>query len=90
MSEHDSTRITFPCPRYPIKVVARASEDLRARLDAVFARQFGAFAEDRVLVRNSAQQNFVSFTYHMDVDDPSQLAALHADLMQEAGVVMVL
>ena len=90
MSEIDSTRITFPCPRYPIKVVARASEDLRERLDAVFARIFGAFVPDRVLVRSSAQQNFVSFTYHMDVDDPSQLGALHAELLKESGVVMVL
>ena len=90
MSETNPPRITFPCADYPIKVVARAGDDLRARLDAVFVRHFGAFDVERVTVRGSAQQNFVSFTYLMHVHDPSQLAAAHAELMQEPGVVMVL
>ena len=90
MPEIDPTKIAFPCPDYPIKVLARAGDDLRARLDAVFARQFGAFEADRVVERNSAKQNFVAFTYHMHVDDPAQLGAVHVELMREPGVVMVL
>ena len=90
MPEPDTTKITFPCPDYPIKVLARASDDLRDRLDAVFARHFGAFDIERVIARNSAQQNFVSYTYVMHVNDPTQLGALHVELMNEAGVVMVL
>jgi putative lipoic acid-binding regulatory protein len=90
VSEVDPPRITFPCPDYPIKVVARASEDLRERLDGVFTRHFGAFEQQRVIARNSAQQNFVSFTYVMHVNDASQLGALHTELMSETGVVMVL
>lgn len=90
MAEIDSTRITFPCADYPIKVLARASDDLRARVDAVFARHFGAFDIERVIERNSAKQNFVSYTYLMHVNDASQLGALHVELMNEAGVVMVL
>ncbi len=90
MPEIDSTKITFPCSDYPIKVLARASDDLRGRLDAVFARHFGAFDIERVIERSSARQNFVSFTYLMHVNDPSQLGALHVELMRESGVVMVL
>ncbi len=86
----DPPRITFPCPQYPIKVVARATLDLRPRIDAVFARQFGEFAADRVVERPSAQQNFIAYTYRMDVDDAAQLGALHVELMKEPGVVMVL
>jgi len=90
VSEPERPRIEFPCADYPVKVVARASEDLRPRLDAVFARHFGAVDAGRVVARDSAKQNFVSFTYRVDVTDPSQLAAVHAELMKEAGVVMVL
>lgn len=90
MAEIDSTRITFPCADYPIKVLARASDDVRTRIDAVFTRHFGAFDIERVVTRDSAKQNFVSFTYLMYVNDASQLGALHVDLMGESGVVMVL
>jgi putative lipoic acid-binding regulatory protein len=40
--------------------------------------------------RNSAQGNFISFTYLMDVNEVAQLGALHVELMKESGVVMVL
>ena len=90
MTDPDPTKIAFPCDDYPVKVVARASDDLRSRLDAVFARHFGAFDVGRVVERNSTRQNFVSYTYVMHVKEPSQLGALHVELMRETGVVMVL
>ena len=90
MPEDEAPKIAFPCADYPIKVLARASDDLRARLDAVFARHFGAFDIERVIARNSARQNFVSYTYIMHVNDPAQLGAVHVELMSETGVVMVL
>jgi putative lipoic acid-binding regulatory protein len=82
-------RIVFPTD-YPIKVVARASEDLRARLDAVFARHFGEFEAGRVSERVSAQNNFLSLTYLMRVEAAAQLSGLHTDLRAENGVMLVL
>jgi uncharacterized protein len=82
-------RITFPT-EYPVKVVARTAPDLRARVDAVFARHFGAFPPERVAERASAQSNFVSLTYTMVVEAETQLAALHTDLKAVDSVVMVL
>ncbi|HEV7631605.1 MAG TPA: DUF493 domain-containing protein [Steroidobacteraceae bacterium] len=82
-------KILFPSD-YPIKVVARRSDDLRARLDAVFTAQFGAFTADRVTQRDSAQQNFVSYTYLMLVSNVEQLRTLHVELQQTEGVMMVL
>jgi hypothetical protein len=90
VADEDPTKIAFPCADYPVKVVARASEDLRARLDAVFTRHFGTFDAGRVVERPSARQNYVSYTYLMHVDEPSQLASVHVELMRESGVVMVL
>ena len=71
-------RITFPT-EYPIKVVARASPDLRGRLDALFARHFGNFEANRVTERASGQSNFVALTYAMLVQGEEQLKALNAD-----------
>lgn len=82
-------KIVFPC-EYPIKVVGRADPDFRARIDAVFARHFGEFAAHLVSERASAQQNFSALTYLMQVRDTQQLQALHEELKQCTGVVMVL
>ena len=82
-------RIVFPAD-YPIKVVARASEDLRARVDAIFTRHFGEFEADRVSERASAQSNFVALTYLMRVQAEGQLSALHSDLRADDGVMLVL
>ncbi|RYG85474.1 DUF493 domain-containing protein [bacterium] len=90
MSETERPRIEFPCEDYPIKVVARESDDVRDRVDAVFTRHFGAFPRERVAERASAQANFVAFTYLMTVRDVEQLGALHAELKTHSDVVMVL
>jgi uncharacterized protein len=82
-------RISFPA-EYPIKVVARAAPDLRAQLDAAFLRHFGTQAAANVTERPSAKANFVSLTYTVVVQEEAQLRALHEDLKQVEGVVMVL
>jgi uncharacterized protein len=82
-------RIVFPS-EYPIKVVARASGDLRARIDAVFVRHFGDFAAGKVTERASAASNFTALTYLMWVTAEEQLGRLHADLRIEDGVMLVL
>ncbi len=82
-------RISFPV-EYPIKVVARAAPDLRAQVDAVFSRHLGAIPPEKVAQRDSAQSNFVALTYSLVVQDEAQLQALHQDLKQVDGVVMVL
>jgi putative lipoic acid-binding regulatory protein len=82
-------RISFPT-EYPIKVIARAGEGLRQRLDELFARHFGEFHAHRVSERASAQSSFVSFTYLMEVKDAAQLAPLNEELRALEGVIMVL
>ena len=82
-------KITFPCD-YPVKVVARSTEDLREHLDSIFAEHFGGFDAARVAVRPSAQANFVSFTYTMVVQNVEQLKSLHGALQKHPAVVMVI
>ena len=82
-------KISFPCD-YPIKVVTRARAGQREQLDAIFAGHFGRFDSERVSVRESTQSNFVSYTYLMVAQGADQLSALHIELRETEGVVMVL
>ncbi len=82
-------RITFPT-EYPIKVVARASAELRTLVDAVFSHHFGVIPPESVTERASAQSNFVALTYVVVAQNEAQLAALHVDLKLLDGVMMVL
>lgn len=89
MANMEPERIVFPV-EYPIKVVGRASGDLRLRVDAVFERHFGAPDAFQVTERASAQANFTALTYVQVVRDADQLQALHADLKAVDDVLMVL
>ena len=82
-------RITFPV-EYPIKVIARADDGLRQRLDEVFARHYGEFEAHLVSERASAQSSFVAYTYLMTVQAASQLDPLHVELRGIDGVIMVI
>jgi uncharacterized protein len=82
-------RITFPT-EYPIKVIARAGDGLRERLDEVFFRHFGAFGREHVSERPSAQNAFTALTYRMTVQSEAQLTAMHDELKAVDGVIMVL
>ncbi len=57
-------KITFPAD-YPIKVVARSELKLRAEIDAIFERHFGALPPGAPAERPSAQGNFMALTYVM-------------------------
>lgn len=81
--------LTFPCD-YPIKVMLRASAELRADVDAVMVRHAGAEVAASATERPSAQGNFSAVTYTIRARDPEHIAALFADLKDIPGVLLVL
>jgi putative lipoic acid-binding regulatory protein len=85
----EAEKITFPA-EYPIKVVARSELKLRAEIDAIFERHFGALPPGAPLERPSAQGNFMSLTYVMRVERVEQLAQINTDLQALPGVMFVL
>ena len=82
-------QISFPC-RYPIKVMARASGELRATLDAIFELHTGSLAGVAVSERPSAQGNFTGYTYHIEAQSAEQVAILFEALKAHPAVLMVL
>ena len=81
--------LQFPC-RYPIKVMIRASAELRAQLDAVVTRHAGTLEPADISERPSARQNYAGITYQITARDETQIAALFAELKALPGVIMVL
>ena len=85
----DQKLLQFPC-RYPIKVMIRATPDLREQLDAIVIRHAGALGDGDISERASRHQNYCAVTYLIEARDESQIAALFAELRDTPGVVMIL
>jgi putative lipoic acid-binding regulatory protein len=81
--------LQYPCD-YPIKVMARASPELRATLDPILARHGGPAALANVTERPSKQAHFVGVTYVIRAHGEAQIAALFAELKTCPAVLMVI
>ena len=82
-------RIEFPCD-YPIKVLMRAEDGLRERVDDAIGRHAGAQVTAAAQARQSAQGNFHGVTYNIQARDEQHIAGLFAELRDIPGVLMVL
>jgi len=81
--------LSFPTD-YPLKVVGRAEEGLRARVHALVLRHAPALGPERVSERLSANGNFLAISYLLHAESRAQVEALVADLRRCEGVLMLL
>ncbi|MEE4144357.1 MAG: DUF493 domain-containing protein [Halieaceae bacterium] len=87
--EQEPPRIEFPCD-YPIKVLARSSEDLTEVILEVFERHSPGFDRTTVAARASSKGTFTAITIVITATGPDQLDALHQDLLGTGRVQMVI
>ncbi len=87
--EQEPPRIEFPCA-YPIKVLARSSEDLTEVILTVFEQHAPGFDRTAVTARISGKGTFTALTVTITATGPGQLEALHQDLLGTGRVQMVL
>jgi putative lipoic acid-binding regulatory protein len=85
----DPPKIEFPCD-YPIKVLARSSEDLNEVILAVFEQHAPGFDREVVAARVSRKGTFTALTVTITATGPEQLDALHQDLLATGRVQMVI
>jgi uncharacterized protein len=85
----DSDLLQFPTD-YPIKVVGRPSDDLRARVHAIFIAHAPDLDTSRISERISENGNFVSISYVIQAVSREQIVALVTALQACDEVVMVL
>jgi putative lipoic acid-binding regulatory protein len=85
----ETPHLTFPTD-YPIKVVGRASETLRASIDAIIIRHAPDFDPSRATERLSANGNFLSISYTVRAVSAEQVTALARDLTACESVLLVI
>jgi putative lipoic acid-binding regulatory protein len=84
-----SNLLEFPTD-YPIKVVGRASDALRAAADAIVARHAPDFDASRTSERLSANGNFLSISYTIRAVSAEQVTALATELSSCESVLLVI
>jgi uncharacterized protein len=81
--------LQFPTD-YPIKVVGRTTDSLRARIDAIFAAHVADLDRACTTERFSGNGNFQSISYTIRAVSAAQVTALVTDLKACPDVLMVI
>ncbi|MGC1457616.1 MAG: DUF493 domain-containing protein [Steroidobacteraceae bacterium] len=81
--------LQFPTD-YPIKVVGRTSNTLRARIDAIFSAHVPDLDPARISERLSGNGNFQSISYTIRAISAAQVSALATDLKACPDVLIVI
>jgi putative lipoic acid-binding regulatory protein len=81
--------LRFPTD-YPVKVVGRASDTLRAQIDAIVLKHAPDLDASRTSERLSANGNFLSISYLIRAVSADQVKALAAELTACNSVLLVI
>ncbi len=81
--------LKFPV-EYPIKVVGRRSESLRANIDAIVRAHVPDLEESQITERESTQQHFISITYTITARSREQVVELAKALSASKDVIMLI
>ncbi|HEU4590238.1 MAG TPA: DUF493 domain-containing protein [Steroidobacteraceae bacterium] len=81
--------LKFPVA-YPIKVVGRRSERLRASIDAIVREHVPDLDESQITERQSKEQHFLSITYTINARSREQVVALANALQASKDVIMLI
>ena len=81
--------LKFPTS-YPIKVVGRRSENLRANIDAIVRAHVPDLDDSQITERASNQQHFLSITYTFTAQSREQIVELAKALQASKDVIMLI
>jgi len=81
--------LKFPVS-YPIKVVGRRSDGLRATIDAIVREHVPDLTDDQITERASTQQHFIAITYTINAQSKEQVIALANALKANKDVIMLI
>ena len=84
----DKPKIEFPC-RYPIKVIAVASEGAARRVFNIVRKHAPELTPDDVTTRQSSGEKFLAVRITLTAQGEQQLRNLHTELMADSSVRMV-
>lgn len=81
--------LKFPTP-WPIKVVGRRSEMVRADIDAIVRLFAPDLTDEQIKERESNQHHFLSITYTINAQSKEQIVGLANALQVAKGVIMLI
>ena len=81
--------LKFPVA-YPIKVVGRRSDGLRATIDAIVREHVPDLTDEQITERASTQQHFIAITYTINAQSKEQVIALANALKSNKDVIMLI
>lgn len=81
--------LTFPTA-YPIKVVGRRTDSLRASIDAIVRRHVPDLTDDQISERASKEAHFLAITYTINAQSKEQIVALANALQASKDVIMLI
>ncbi|HTU68050.1 MAG TPA: DUF493 domain-containing protein [Steroidobacteraceae bacterium] len=81
--------LKFPTS-YPIKVVGRRSDTLRANIDAIVRQHVPDLDDSQITERESNKQHFISITYTFTATSREQIVALATALQASKDVIMLI
>ena len=81
--------LKFPVA-YPIKVVGRRSDTLRASIDAIVKQHVPDLDESQISERESKEAHFLSITYTINAQSREQVVALATALQASKDVIMLI
>ena len=81
--------LTFPVA-YPIKVVGRRSDSMRANIDAIVRAHVPDLTDAQIRERESNQHHFLSITYTINAQSREQVVALATALQASPDVIMLI
>ena len=84
----DKPKIEFPC-RYPIKVIAVASEGTARRVFDILRKHAPELTQDDVTTRQSSGAKFLAVRITLTAQGEQQLRNLYTELMADSSVRMV-
>ena len=89
ISDDGKELLQFPVA-YPIKVVGRRSEHMRANIDAIVRAHVPDLDQSQITERESNQQHFLSITYTINAQSREQIVALATALQASKDVIMLI
>jgi len=86
----DSSKIEFPCPDFPIKVLGQSGDDYHDFVVEIVRVHAPDLEIERIRANQSGNGRFTSLTLYITAESPEQLKAIHEDLIQHDRIKMVM
>ncbi len=81
--------LEFPCD-FPMKIIGKKTADFFEEINAIVNKHFPDITEERIVIQESQQGNYLSITVTIYVHNQESLDALYQEVTKHPDIKMVL